>query len=401
MSLKIWTYPQNPRAFKGMIAAKYNGVDVAEEAVEMGKTNKTPEFLQMNPMGKVPVLETPEGAVWESNAIARYCARLNGNQAKLFGRSAIEEAQVEQWLDWVRGEVEVPGAVWLYPIFGIIEENPQATKLAIEDVKKAMDTLDLHLKTRTFLVGHRLTLADIVVSQTLTPFYKMVFDAGFRKKYTNVNRWFNTCVNQKTFIAVAGEVALCQKAQVAKAVVKAEAPKEAPKEAAKPEAAPAKKGNPLDSLPKSSFDLEEWKRMYSNADDTRKILGWFWDNVDLEGYSLWISEYKYADENDVLFKTCNLVTGFCQRMETRKVHRYGFGSIGLFGETQTEITGAWVFRGTSLPDIVKEVPDYDSHTFTQVDVNDAAQKKMFEDLFCWEGDFAGKTKKFQQGKNFK
>ena len=235
---KIWTYPQNPRAFKGMIAAKYNGVDVAEVAVEMGKTNKTPEFLKMNPLGKVPVLETPEGAVWESNAIARYCARLNDNKAKLFGRSAIEEAQVEQWLDWVRGEVEVPGAVWLYPIFGIIEENPQATKLAIEDVKKAMDTLDQHLKTRTFLVGHRLTLADIVVSQTLTPFYKMVFDAGFRKKYTNVNRWFNTCVNQKTFIEVAGEVALCQKAQVAKAPApkaEAEAPKEAPKAAeAKP-----------------------------------------------------------------------------------------------------------------------------------------------------------------------
>lgn len=400
MSLKIWTYPQNPRAHKGMIAAKYNGVTVEEAIVEMGKTNKTPEFLKLNPLGKVPTLETPEGSVWESNAIARYCARLNGNKAKLFGRSAIEEAHVEQWLDWVRGEVEVPGAVWLYPIFGIIEENPQATKLAIEDIKKALDTLDEHLKTRSFLVGERLTLADIVVSQTLVPFYKMVFDAGFRKKYTNVNRWFTTCVNQKTFLEVAGEVELCTKAQQAKPVAKKEA---APAPAAEEpkEEKPAKKGNPLDSLPKSSFDLDEWKRMYSNADDTRTILSWFWDNIDLEGWSLWISDYKYPEDNDVLFKTCNLVTGFCQRMETRKVHRYGFGSIGLFGETQTEITGAWVLRGTDLPDIVKEVPDYENHSFTKVDPNNAEQKKLFEDLLCWEGEFPGKSKKFQQGKNFK
>jgi len=397
MSLKIWTYPNNPRAYKGIIAAKYNGVDVAEVPVEMGKTNKTPEFLKLNPLGKVPTLETPEGSVWESNAIARYCARLG--DAKLFGRSAIEEAQVEQWLDWVRGEVETPGAVWLYPIFGLIEENPQATKLAIEDIRKAMDTLDQHLKTRSFLVGERLTLADIVVSQTLTPFYKMVFDAGFRKKYTNVNRWFETCVNQKNFLAVAGKVELCTKAQVAKAPApKQEAEK--PKEEAKP-APEKKKGNPLDSLPKSSFDLEEWKRMYSNADDTRKILGWFWDNIDLEGYSLWRSDYKYPEDNDVLFKTCNLVTGFCQRMETRKVHRYGFGSIGLFGEKDIEITAAWILRGTELPDIVKEVPDYDSHSFVKVDPKDPAQKAFFEDLLCWEGKFEGKTKAFQQGKNFK
>jgi len=35
-------------------------------------TTKTPEFLKMNPIGKVPVLETPDGPIFESNAIARY-----------------------------------------------------------------------------------------------------------------------------------------------------------------------------------------------------------------------------------------------------------------------------------------------------------------------------------------
>ncbi|KAG5054879.1 hypothetical protein JHK85_007389 [Glycine max] len=38
----------------------------------IGASNRTPEFLKMNPIGKVPVLETPDGPVFESNAIARY-----------------------------------------------------------------------------------------------------------------------------------------------------------------------------------------------------------------------------------------------------------------------------------------------------------------------------------------
>ncbi|PRQ20567.1 putative thioredoxin-like protein [Rosa chinensis] len=38
----------------------------------MGVSNKTPQFLKMNPIGKVPVLETPDSPVFESNAIARY-----------------------------------------------------------------------------------------------------------------------------------------------------------------------------------------------------------------------------------------------------------------------------------------------------------------------------------------
>jgi len=87
----------NKNAFKALIAAEYSGVKVeVTKNFEMGVSNKTPEFLKMNPLGKVhhapiiifellcivvhelkitlqvPVLETPDGPVFESNAIARY-----------------------------------------------------------------------------------------------------------------------------------------------------------------------------------------------------------------------------------------------------------------------------------------------------------------------------------------
>ncbi|MFS7912171.1 putative glutathione S-transferase, Thioredoxin-like superfamily [Helianthus anomalus] len=48
---------------------------MAAEIFQMGASNKTPEFLKMNPIGKIPVLETSEGPLFESYAIARYGKR--------------------------------------------------------------------------------------------------------------------------------------------------------------------------------------------------------------------------------------------------------------------------------------------------------------------------------------
>lgn len=58
---KLHTYQGNYRAFKALIAAEYNGVDIQVPPFEIGTDNKTPEFLAKSPMGKVPVLETEEG----------------------------------------------------------------------------------------------------------------------------------------------------------------------------------------------------------------------------------------------------------------------------------------------------------------------------------------------------
>ncbi len=72
---KVYTYPNNPRAAKIQIAALYNGLGEVEPViVEMGKGNKTPEYLAKFPLGKVPAFESADGSVtlWESRAIAGY-----------------------------------------------------------------------------------------------------------------------------------------------------------------------------------------------------------------------------------------------------------------------------------------------------------------------------------------
>lgn len=53
MTYKLWSPPGNKNAYKAQIAAKYVGVKLEQPSMEMGKTNKTPEFLKLNPFGKV------------------------------------------------------------------------------------------------------------------------------------------------------------------------------------------------------------------------------------------------------------------------------------------------------------------------------------------------------------
>lgn len=66
----------------------------------------------------------------------------------------------------------------------------QAFQRAKNDMKTALSVLNSHLLTRTFLVGERITLADIVVASNLLNPYKYVLDPEYRKPFANVNRCF-------------------------------------------------------------------------------------------------------------------------------------------------------------------------------------------------------------------
>jgi hypothetical protein len=60
-------------ANKALIAAEFGGQKIEYPTTfKMGTDNKTPEFLKKNPNGQVPTLDTPDGPLWESTAIAKY-----------------------------------------------------------------------------------------------------------------------------------------------------------------------------------------------------------------------------------------------------------------------------------------------------------------------------------------
>jgi len=388
----IYSYANNPRVAKSLIAAQYNNVKVnVKTDIEMGKFNKSKDYLSKFPFGKVPAFESKEGNIYESNAIAYYIASLKKDSG-LLGASPIQAAQIQQYVCMSDNEIVPPMANWLYAIKGYLPYNKNNVNKAQDDVRKVMGILDGVLKKKTYLVGERITLADITVFCTLLQMYQELFDQTFRSAYPNVNRWFITLANQKQFKNVLGEVKLCEvQAQYVppkkeKKEKKKEAPKAAPKEAAPAaeEKPKEKKKNPMDLLPKSSFNLEDWKRFYSNNDTKPAAVDYFWKNYDPEGYSMYRVDYKYNDELTQTFMSCNLVGGFFQRMEL--LRKYAFGTLIVTGENNNnQISGYFIIRGQEIPEILKDVPDYPSFTFTKVDSNDAKVKAEYEDYIAWEG----------------
>lgn len=157
----------------------------------------------------------------------------------------------------------------------------QAEENTIAKLKRALESLNTYLASNTFLVGHAVTLADIVTTCNLYNGFSNILTKTFTKDFPHVERYFWTLVNQPNFKKFLGEVKQAESvpaiqkkpAQPAKQKPKEE-PKKEVKEAAKPkEEAPAeeeeapkpKAKNPLDLLPPSKMVLDDWKRLYSNT----------------------------------------------------------------------------------------------------------------------------------------
>lgn len=166
------------------------------------------EVSASNPGGKLPLLETAHGSLFESNAIARYIARIR-RDTDLSGRTFFESAQVESWLDFASHDVELPAILWVYPVLGWKAFNDKVHESATANMHKALAVLEAHLLPRTYLVGESVTLADIVLVAALFYPFKLVFGADVRETYPSVTRWFYTCVGKPEFAAVLRFVPVC------------------------------------------------------------------------------------------------------------------------------------------------------------------------------------------------
>lgn len=153
-------------------------------------------------------------------------------------------------------------------------------------------------------------------------------------------------------------------------------------------------------MPKGTFVMDSFKRVYSNEDTATKALPYFWESFDSENYSIWFAEYKYPEDLTLTFMSCNLISGMFQRLE--KLKKNAFASVCLFGtDNNSTISGIWIWRGHELA--FKLSPDwqidYESYDWKKLDPADEKTRKLVNEYLMWEGDFDGKI--FNQGKIFK
>ncbi|KAK6204720.1 translation elongation factor eEF1 gamma [Scheffersomyces amazonensis] len=378
-------------------------------------TNEDPAFKKSFPIGKIPGFIGPKGfKLHEVIAISIYFINLADPQSKLLGKNAKEYAEVLKWLSLTNSELLPHIAAVFKPLTGAAPYNKKAVDESAAYVESVIQVYEARLANYTFLVGERLTYADIFSAALLIRGFGHIFGAEWRKAHPNTFRWFNTVIQNKILHDIVGDYTYIEKPvefvppkkekkQQPAAAKKEAAPKKAKaveEEEEKPVEEPKAK-HPLELLPRIS--LEEWKRVYSNEDTRAKAIPWFWENqYKPEEFSLWKVDYKYNDELTLTFMSNNLVGGFFNRLSAST--KYLFGTLVVYGENNNNgITGFFLVRGQDFAPAFDVAPDWESYAYTKLDGEDAETRKFINNMLAWDEpvEVNGEKREIADGKVFK
>lgn len=155
-----------------------------------GSTHK-PEFLAINPNGRVPALDDNGFVLFESLAINLYLAkRYGGTLAPL---DMNEDALAAQWGFWVMSEIEKPllFASANRALFAQDARDEEQALMAIGKLDRPLKVLDAHLARRFHVLGNRFTVADLNIATVmdLAPQCGISLEA-----WPRVSEWHQRCL---------------------------------------------------------------------------------------------------------------------------------------------------------------------------------------------------------------
>lgn len=144
------------------------------------------------------IFQDGDFVIFSPLAIALY---LSNSQLK--GSTVHEQALVLKWINFSESE--------LAPAVGCFcNARPNDQIRAKQNLISILSKLNTIILSCTYLVGERISLADIALYCYLLPAYQTGLDAAARKPFTNLNRWFQTVRHQPKVDKVVGPFQLCE-----------------------------------------------------------------------------------------------------------------------------------------------------------------------------------------------
>ena len=157
--------------------------------------SRTPEFLQLNANGHIPVLDDDGVIVWESMACSLYLARKYATHAglNLGAQNLQEEAQLLRWSFWTVTEVEKDALTVLMHrrVMPVEKRDANFAEAAEKRLKVPLRVLDTHLKKNAYIAAERFTVADINVASVLAwirPAPELI------EQFSSVHSWLQLCL---------------------------------------------------------------------------------------------------------------------------------------------------------------------------------------------------------------
>ena len=158
------------RAFRPLWIATELGLDFEHLPIEIGDAGaRTPEFLKLNPNGRLPVIIDDGFALSESLAITLYLAKKH-SYGKLYPDTLHEEARTWQWTMWALAEVDRGVNIWSLHAVRLPPEERDAAKReeALKVLASPFKVLDAALAQQPYLIGDDFTVADLNVAAVIS-----------------------------------------------------------------------------------------------------------------------------------------------------------------------------------------------------------------------------------------
>jgi glutathione S-transferase len=166
--------------------------------------NKTPEFLTINPHGKIPVLTDGDFALPESNAILWYVADshpasglvppADGTRAALRAR-----ARIAQWIDFAQTTLYAAYAEWWNTALGDAQQrNPTAAEKALGKIHRGLAVMETVLATRPYIATPDFSLADLSNASMVFALKRRLSDEPLAK-YERVRAWYDRVAARPSF----------------------------------------------------------------------------------------------------------------------------------------------------------------------------------------------------------
>jgi glutathione S-transferase len=190
--------PTASRAARALWIAHELGIPFEHVGMEM-KDLKTPEYLKVNPNGKVPTLVDGDFKLFESMAINLYLAK-RFNKDGFWPSSPEDQARCYQWSFWGMTEIEKPLLTVLIDMFMTAPDKrkPEAVAEAQKTLPKPFAVLNAALEGHEYLLGSNFTVADLNLASILSWSKPIKYDF---KPYPNVGAWLDRCLSRPSYKA--------------------------------------------------------------------------------------------------------------------------------------------------------------------------------------------------------
>ena len=169
------------------------GLDFEHLPIEIGEAGaRAPEFLAINPNGRLPVIVDDGFVLSESLAITLYLAKKH-SLGKLYPAALQDEAKAWQWSFWAISEVDRGVNIWSLHAVRLPPDERDATKRgeALKVIAAPFKILDAAVAKQPYLLGDDFTIADLNVAAVVSRAADMDLSA-----VPSLKAWLARCLDR-------------------------------------------------------------------------------------------------------------------------------------------------------------------------------------------------------------